>query len=142
MIRFTDLPEDMQCLIHDFVGRDFDKIPEFLPSRMLRIADIPVAPLDEFDRGTAYARRLTPENSPPLIIADNHILDGKHRCFSFRELGVETFEAVDLSGLAEPEMIKGNSLGELCVYSPESFKATTRPRRQARVELDYAGPGR
>ena len=113
MIDYSSLPDDMQSLIFDFVGRDFDAIPKTLPARQVQISDIPVVELDEFDRGSAYARRLTPENAPPLIIADDHFLDGKHRCFSFRELGVETHLAIDLSGIADPDMVEQNSMGLL-----------------------------
>lgn len=113
MIRFDSLPGDMQALISDFVDLDCDNVPALLPTREVRIADIPVAPLCEFDRGTAYARALNPDNAPPLIIADNHFLDGKHRCFSFREQGVESFIAIDLTGIATAYMIEMNSMGEL-----------------------------
>lgn len=137
MIRFDSLPDDMQCLIYDFAGSDLESIPAMLPTREVRIADIPIVRLNEFDRGTEYARALNPDNAPPLIIADNHFLDGKHRCFSFRELGVERFIAIDLSGIAEPDMIEMNSMGEL-----HQEEAAAKPRsRVVRQESDLSGPG-
>lgn len=137
MIRFDSLPGDMQCLISDFVGTALDGVPALLPTREVRIADIPIVQLCEFDRGTDYARALNPDNAPPLIIADNHFLDGKHRCFSFRELGVESFIAIDLTGIAEPDMIEMNSMGEL-----HQEEAAAKPRRRVvRQESDLSGPG-
>jgi len=140
MIDYTSLPDDMQSLIFDFVGRDFDAIPKTLPTRQVKISDIPVVELDVFDRGSAYARRLTPENAPPLIIADNHFLDGKHRCFSFRELGVESYLAIDLSGIADPDMVEQNSMGLL--LSPAAKPGVDKPvherSREHNSEFDCA----
>jgi hypothetical protein len=115
MIKFADLPLDMQTLISDFVTAPIgDKaIPEYLPTREVRIADIPVIPLDEYDRGTRYARSMVPTETPPIIIADNCFMDGKHRRFSFQELGLETVTAIDLTGIAHPEMVAMCSMGEL-----------------------------
>jgi hypothetical protein len=137
MIRFDSLPEDMQSLISDFAEADCDHVPALLPTCEVRIADIPVVRLCEFDRGTAYARALNPDNAPPLVIADNHFLDGKHRCFTFRELGVESFIAIDLTGIATPHMIEMNSMGEL-----RQVEAAAKPRRRAvRQESELSGPG-
>lgn len=142
MIRFDCLPDDMQCLIYDFAGSDLEKIPPMLPTRSVRIADIPVVRLNEFDRGSEYARALKPDNAPPLIIADNHFLDGKHRCFSFRELGVESFIAIDLSGIAEPDMIEMNSMGELSGQRECEVEVSAKPKRRVtRLESDLSGPG-
>ncbi|WP_408601694.1 hypothetical protein [Pseudomonas sp. PLMAX] len=140
MIRFDSLPEDMQSLISDFVEVDRDNVPAMLPTREVRIADIPIVRLCEFDRGTAYARALTPENAPPLVIAENHFLDGKHRCFSFRELGVESFIAIDLTGIASPHMIEMNSMGELSGQSALQVEAPAKPKRRI-VSLESDGPG-
>jgi hypothetical protein len=128
VIRFDSLPGDMQALISDFVEVDCDNIPALLPTREVRIADIPVVKLCEFDRGTEYARELNPDNAPPLVIADNHFLDGKHRCFSFRELGVESFIAIDLTGIATPHMIDMNSMGEL-TNQTFALAAPVKPKR-------------
>jgi hypothetical protein len=115
MIKFADLPPDMQTLISDFVTAPIgDKaIPQFLPTREVRIADLPVVPLDEYDRGTRYARNMKPSETPPIIIADGQFLDGKHRRFSFQELGLETVTAIDLTGIAHPKMVAICSMGEL-----------------------------
>lgn len=129
MIRFDSLPGDMQALISDFVEVDCDNVPALLPTREVRIADIPVVHLCEFDRGTAYARALNPDNAPPLIIADNHFLDGKHRCFSFREQGVESFIAIDLTGIATAYMIEMNSMGEL-TNKTVALEAPMKPKRR------------
>jgi hypothetical protein len=130
MIRFDSLPEDMQALISDFVELDCDNVQALLPTREVRIADIPVVELCEFDRGTGYARELNPDNAPPLVIANNHFLDGKHRCFSFRDLGVESFIAIDLTGIATPHMIDMNSMGEL-TNQTVALEAPAKPKRRA-----------
>jgi hypothetical protein len=115
MIKFADLPLDMQTLISDFVTAPIgDKaIPEYLPTLEVRIADLPAVPLDEYDRGTRYARSMVPTETPPIIIAENRFMDGKHRRFSFQELGLETVTAIDLTGIAHPEMVAMCSMGEL-----------------------------
>jgi len=115
MIKFADLPLDMQTLISDFVTAPIgDKaIPEYLPTLEVRIADLPAVPLDEYDRGTRYARSMVPTETPPIIIADGYFMDGKHRRFSFQELGLETVTAIDLTGIAHPEMVAMCSMGEL-----------------------------
>jgi hypothetical protein len=128
VIRFDSLPGDMQALISDFVEVDFENVPALLPTREVRIADIPIVKLCEFDRGAEYARELNPDNAPPLVIADNHFLDGKHRCFSFRELGVESFIAIDLTGIATPHMIDMNSMGEL-TNQTVALAAPVKPKR-------------
>lgn len=142
MICFHSLPDDMQCLIYDFAGSDMGNIPAMLPTREVRISDIPIVRLCEFDRGMAYARALTPDNAPPLIIADNHFLDGKHRCFSFRESGVQSFTAIDLTGIALPDMIATNSMGELSEKCGTKVKVSAqKKRRVAWQESDPSGPG-
>lgn len=142
MIRFDSLPDDMQSLISDFVEVDRDSVPALLPTREVRIADIPIARLCEFDRGTAYARALNPDNAPPLVIADNHFLDGKHRCFSFRELGVESFIAIDLTGIATAHMIEMSSMGALSGQRDRQVEKPAKPKqREARLESDLSGPG-
>lgn len=115
MIKFSDLPPDMQTLISDFIGAPIGDaaIPEHLPVIDVRLTDLPVVPLCEYDRGTLYARRMVPEQTPPIIIADNQFLDGKHRRFSFLEMGLSTVPAIDLSGIADPHMVKICSMGEI-----------------------------
>lgn len=115
MIKFADLPLDMQTLISDFVTAPIgDKtIPEYLPTCEVRIADLPAIPLDEYDRGTRHARSMAPTETPPIIIADGHFMDGKHRRFSFQELGLETVTAIDLTGIAHPKMVAMCSMGKL-----------------------------
>ncbi|AYG47814.1 hypothetical protein DV532_26385 (plasmid) [Pseudomonas sp. Leaf58] len=142
MIKFSDLPPDMQTLISDFIGAPIGDaaIPEHLPVIDVRLADIPIVPLCEYDRGTLYARRMSPEQTPPIIVADNQFLDGKHRRFSFLELGLTSVPAIDLTGIADPEMVKFCSMGELGAgisYAPEH----DRPDAPDFMVWDYANSG-
>jgi len=52
-------------------------------------------------------------------------------------LGVESFIAIDLTGIATPHMIEMNSMGEL-----RQVEAAAKPRRRAvRQESELSGPG-
>jgi hypothetical protein len=142
MIKFSDLPLDMQTLISDYIGAPIgdSAIPDHLPLVDVRLSDLPVVPLDEYDRGTLYARRMNPDQTPPLIVSDNHFLDGKHRRFSFHEQGLETVKAIDLTGIADPKMVAFCSmgvLGERIEYSPEH----ERPDLPEFLVWDYAKSG-
>lgn len=142
MIKFSDLPPDMQTLISDFIGAPIGDtaIPEHLPVIDVRLADLPVVPLCEYDRGTLYARRMSPDLTPPIIVADNQFLDGKHRRFSFLELGLTSVPAIDLTGIADPEMVKFCSMGEVGAgisYVPEH----DRPDAPDFMVWDYANSG-
>lgn len=142
MIKFAKLPPDMQVLVSDYIGAPIGDpaIPEQLPVIDVRLADLPVVPLCEYDRGTLYARRMTPDNTPPIIIADNQFLDGKHRRFSFLELGLESIPAIDLTGLADPQIVKFCSMGKIgagVAYEPEH----ECPDRPEFLVWDYANSG-
>ncbi len=118
LLSFDTLPPDMRVLIEDYIrgSRDDDvgRVPPTeLPVVKVPVAGIPSVPLNEHDRGTAYAREMMLDNVPPIVIADGQFLDGKHRAFLARELAVETLLAIDLSGLATPDMIRSNSMGPL-----------------------------
>lgn len=142
MIKFSDLPPDMQTLISDFIGAPIgdSAIPEHLPVIDVMLADLPVVPLCEYDRGTLYARRMSPEQTPPIIIAENQFMDGKHRRFSFQELGLTTVPAIDLSGIADPEMVRFCSLGEIGADISHEAKHD-RPDMPDFLVWDYANSG-
>jgi hypothetical protein len=114
-IYYKKLPEDMRVLISDFVQwHDEDRIiPAHLPTRILNLDQLPSIPLDEYDRGTAYALEMQPGETPPIIIAHGKFLDGKHRVFSARHRGDKQIEAIDLTGIADIRMVDANQMGDL-----------------------------
>jgi hypothetical protein len=112
-VRFDALPEDMRVLIEQFV-LDFDPtatIPGEIPLVSLAVADLPEVELDESDRGTAYALRMRPGETPPIIVADGCFMDGKHRVFAARARGDDRIVAMDLSGVIPARAILMNSMG-------------------------------
>lgn len=115
MISFESLPDDMRVLISDLIcGVDQSNlIPEYLPTRIVKINDLPVVPLNEYDRGTIYARKMRVDDVPPMIVAYNQFVDGKHRRLSFSEQGINSVTVIDLTGIADPRMIEMCSMGEL-----------------------------
>ncbi len=131
-IRFDDLPDDMQVLIEDLVcqtavasgtvGNDRE-IPDELPVIAVDIADLPDVPVadpeaDGDDRGIPYAREMDPGEVPPILVADGLFLDGRHRVWRFRDLGLATIQAIDLTGIADPTMAAANSMGPVGGTSP------------------------
>ena len=114
-IKYSDLPDDMQTLIFQFVTDHDDeaKIPDELPVSNIAVSTLPVVPLDENDRGSAHAREMDLKETPPILIANGHFLDGKHRVFQAREKGVKFLPAIDLTGIAHPQSVRENSMGKI-----------------------------
>lgn len=133
LIRFDALPPDMQVLLDDFIrgcGRDVS-IPALLPLVEVAVDNIPVVPLDPFDRGPDYALRMDLELTPPIVVAEGHFMDGKHRVYAARSCGRLKLTAIDLTGLIDPVMLERNSMGQLLVIDPEAdheMIAALRPR--------------
>lgn len=114
-IAFADLPEDMQCLVEQLVlDADEDAvIPAMLPLGTVPLAGLPDLPLDDLERGEAYALDMDPDLVPPVLIAEGHFLDGRHRSFAARARGVERIAAIDLSGIVPPAAARGHSMGRV-----------------------------
>lgn len=114
-MKFNELPGDMQNLVVRYAQavNPSATIPANLPTITLNLADLPVVPLDEYDRGTLHARRMKPDQVPPILVAHNQFLDGKHRRHCFDEQGLDSIAAIDLTHLISPSVALSNSYGEL-----------------------------
>lgn len=131
-IRFDALPPDMQVLLDDFIrgcGRDVP-IPALFPLVEVVVKNIPIIALDPFDRGPDYAFQMNLDDTPPIIVADGHFMDGKHRAHAARASGRSSLPAIDLTGLIDPRMLELNSMGRLSMIEPdlESMAASIGPR--------------
>jgi hypothetical protein len=118
-VAFADLPEDLQCLIEQFV-LDYDPsivIPATFAIGTIPVANLPKIPLDRYDRGIAYARAMDPEKTPPLLIARGCLMDGKHRIFSARQKNIRTLRAIDLTAIIPTRAIEGNEMGTVSGFS-------------------------
>lgn len=114
-VAFASLPQDLQVLISDFVdgGTGEGVVPEVLPLVTVDVRDIPVVPLDPFDRGAAYAMAMNAGEIPPIVVAEGRFMDGKHRTYAARLKGWSMLSAIDLTGLIHPRMLEANSMGSL-----------------------------
>lgn len=108
-VAYADLPYDLKVLIQQYAETDAGEhgaVPSRLPVRTVAVRDLPAIPLDPFDRGEAHAREMDLRQTPPILIANGYFLDGKHRIFRARELGVEALPAIDLTGIANPRNMR------------------------------------
>lgn len=120
-IAFAALPRDMQVLVEDFVLGDSGSgvIPAMLPRVEIEVHRIPVVELDEFDRGLAHAMAMDLDLTPPIIVAEGHFMDGRHRAHKARLDRRRSLDAIDLSGLIDARMLTCNSMGMLREPEPE-----------------------
>lgn len=110
VVRATDLPDDMQVLLDDFMV----KVPAFLPVAYYRVASMPEVELDPYDRGEEHARAMVGSETPPILLAGDHVLDGKHRIWAARQAGQQTIAGVDLASIGKLRRdVLRNSLGRL-----------------------------
>lgn len=109
-ISLEELPDDMQVFIGDLIE---EELPHEFPLVRVSLDRIPEVPLNRRDRGPDYALKMNPNETPPIVIADGHFLDGKHRCFAARQKGLREIWAVDLSGMVPDMTLRLNSLGTI-----------------------------
>lgn len=121
-VAFAALPPDMQVLVDDFVNGNGAnrKIPDLLPLVEVEINRIPIISLDEWDRGLPHALAMDLDCTPPIVVAEGHFLDGRHRSHKARLEGRLSLDAIDLSGLVDPHMLACNSMGRLAEPADET----------------------
>jgi hypothetical protein len=56
---------------------------------------------------------------PPILIADDLSLDGRHRAFAARAKARTHLRAIDLSGIAPERAIASNHMDPLCAIPRE-----------------------
>jgi hypothetical protein len=120
-VAFADLPDDMQVLVSDFVtGQRYGcEVPEFLPLVEIEVCRIPIVELSTDDRGTDHALAMDLDTTPPIIVADGHFMDGRHRSYKARHDHRRSLDAIDLSGIVDRRMLEHNSMGRLLEASDE-----------------------
>jgi hypothetical protein len=99
---FRDLPDDMQILIAeiiDVVGSEQDC--EKLKDHSFEIHELPIAifpsvPISTDYRDEKYAEAMIGEKLPPLLIHGDKWLDGRHRLWAFKQMGITSVECIDL----------------------------------------------
>jgi hypothetical protein len=102
-VAFADLYEDMQVILDDCIFQTqtclWKEMPGVLEAVAIPLSCLPIAELDEDDRGSAYAQAIVLEESPPIIIADGQWLDGRHRVHQARRLGQTHIWSFDFSNI-------------------------------------------
>jgi hypothetical protein len=119
-IAVRDLPQDLECLIFQLTS-DYDsevEVPDCFPLGVIQVSGIPAIPLDESDRGTAYATEMDLRNTPPVLIAHGQFFDGKHRRYNADRLGVSELLAIDLTEWVPMKAVSGNGMGPVSGYTP------------------------
>jgi hypothetical protein len=143
-VRFSELPQDMQVILDDCLQGEaclWKTMPEMLEAVALPLSCLPRAALDDedepgllsleqadqagYDRGQAYAQAMVMEQTPPIIVADQAWLDGRHRVHQARRLGHTHIWAFDFSGIGCHPV---GGLGTL--ISPVPSMATDEDMRQ------------
>jgi hypothetical protein len=114
---FSDLPEDVQILVSDFVEdslgmRGFER----LGLHSFQIHCLPVAAFpsvrmwtDYRDRG--YSEAMIGQQVPPVLICDDHWLDGRNRVWAARQSGKTAVDCIDLAEIGV--RIRFEQLGRL-----------------------------
>ena len=128
-VAFAALPPDMQVLVDDFVNGNGAnrKIPDLLPVVEVEVTRIPVVGMDEDDRGLSHAMAMDLDCTPPIIVAEDHFMDGRHRSHKARLDRRRSLEAIDLSGLIDAHMLACNSMGKLIDPADEADLAEAGP---------------
>lgn len=108
-IAFASLPEDMQCLLMQFVEDRGIPLPENQEDPRswpdVPIAVYPVANcyaqvlswgLDEFDRGRPHIEEMkrATEPLPPIVVIDGDVVDGRHRLYAAHETGQKSIAGI------------------------------------------------
>lgn len=125
-IAYSSLPEDLRVLIDQLVLDRHDAVVESVPTilplvgvRVEMISRQDLALDDEgsvygddetydsdngVDRGVLYAREMDLDATPPIVIADMAILDGRHRIWKAIQEGRTILAAIDLTGIVSPSL--------------------------------------
>lgn len=109
-MRYDALPEDMQTLLHDYMGER--TVPD-LPVSTIKVAEIPEMKMPTRERGPEHAMRMDLNETPPVVTAHGEFLDGRHRTYAARQRGVEELPVIDLSAHMTPEMARKESMGKV-----------------------------
>ncbi len=132
-MRFDALPADMRDIVEALVLFTAAEgggliangcvVPVDLPIVDVALDDVPEVPLadpeaDGDDRGVDHARAMDPARVPPIVIADGLLLDGRHRVWRSRDLGLATIQAVDLTGIADPSAARNMCLAWIGPQGP------------------------
>jgi hypothetical protein len=99
----SQLPEDMQVLISDFVEDSLGA--EGLEQLSLHQFQLYSLPLVVFPRvgmwtdyrDRAYSEAMIGQKVPPIVLCNGHWLDGRNRVWAARESGQATVKCIDLS---------------------------------------------
>ncbi|MGY3581444.1 hypothetical protein ACVIGB_000486 [Bradyrhizobium sp. USDA 4341] len=124
-VAFVALPPDMQVLVSDFVSgqTSLRGVPEFLPLVEIAVRRIPIVELNEDDRGTDHAMAMDLDVTPPIIVAEGHFMDGRHRSYKARLDNRSSLDAIDLTGIIDQRMLAYNSMGMLLDVSDDLDEA-------------------
>lgn len=112
-----ELPDDMQVMLMDLAVQygdwpDDDRGMKKLAATQLPLLIIPLDLFPEIDPASednderdfeSYLE--TPlEEYPPVVIANKHFIDGRHRVWAAREQGHSEIRAIDISCLVKPPL--------------------------------------
>ena len=92
----------MQTLISDIVGvmaseQDWEKLKDHqFEIHQLPITAFPSVPISTDYRNEQYAEAMLWKKFPPLLIHEHKWLDGRHRLWAFKQMGITSVECIDL----------------------------------------------
>ena len=98
-IAYADLPDDMQTLLFELFDDENRDAPEEFPLVDVAVSRFPETEWNEGDRGEDYARDMMgADDLPPVVIAGDNWLDGRHRVWAAKQEGRTHIQAIDLGG--------------------------------------------
>jgi len=101
----SDLPEDMQILISDFIEEASGQHGlTAAGNHHFQLLTLPVAAFPEVEmwtdyRDRAYSEAMIGKKLPPVIVCGRNWLDGRNRVWAARKTGRFTVDAIDLAEL-------------------------------------------
>lgn len=98
-VAYSSLPPDMQDIVAQYLEMAGWEIPAMLPTRVIPLSAFPDMELADGytdERGEAYAAEMIGQKVPPIVVAGNTWLDGRHRVWAARKEGRLGMVAIDL----------------------------------------------
>lgn len=124
-VLLSSLPDDMQQLVIDFAsldeecekfsdlenGEDFSFKVHDIPTRLFPNLDVASKGNDSDSRDEAHAMAIPLSDERPVVLIGDDWVDGRHRVFKAKRLGVRSLPAINLNELGVYRVV--NSLGRL-----------------------------
>ncbi|MSU58020.1 MAG: hypothetical protein EXS35_07550 [Pedosphaera sp.] len=128
---FQDLPDDVQTLVSDIVGimgseHDWEELKDHeFEIHELPVAVFPSVPVSTDYRDEEYAEAMIWKKLPPLLIHGHKWLDGRHRIWAFKRMGITSAECINLGEIFPDYSHEPIGLLNFCTtFKTETFFTT------------------